>query len=113
MHDMQQHGFYGAGMLRHLDPVSPEEASNGEEESYDKENVNRVNIPQEPTKKEYEEHMATHWPYRSWCPHCIRGKSSRTAHKSGGQSESTVCLVAIDGPWKRMGQKTPNRACPS
>lgn len=28
-----------------------------------------------PTKKEREEHEATHCPYRSWCRHCVRGEA--------------------------------------
>ena len=87
-------------MLRHLDPVSPEEASNEEEESYDQENVNRVNIPQEPTKKEYDEHMATHWPFRFWCPFCVMGRGKSDSHKhNGGLSDSQanrIPIVSVD-----------------
>ena len=28
-----------------------------------------------PSKREVEEHMATHIPFRNWCAHCVRGKS--------------------------------------
>lgn len=87
-------------MLRHIDPVSPEEASNGEEESYDKEIVNRVNIPQEPTKNEYEEHMATHWPYRSWCPFCVMGRGKSNSHKRNSDlsdnRDSRIPVVSVD-----------------
>ena len=28
----------------------------------------------QPSGQELQEHMKTHIPYRSWCPHCIRGR---------------------------------------
>ena len=30
--------------------------------------------PKGPTKREREEHDATHIPYRDWCDHCVRGR---------------------------------------
>ena len=30
--------------------------------------------PQRPTAKEVEEHNATHLPYRSWCPVCVKAR---------------------------------------
>ena len=29
--------------------------------------------PGRPTRQEWEEHQLLHWPYRSWCKHCVRG----------------------------------------
>ena len=29
--------------------------------------------PGEPSQAEWEEHRVDHIPYRSWCPHCVRG----------------------------------------
>ena len=46
--------------------------------------------PKGPTKKEREEHEATHIPYREWCPHCVRGRGVNRPHRSeqGGGEES-------------------------
>ena len=33
---------------------------------------------EQPTRKEYEEHVATHAQYRSWCPHCEREGTSQS-----------------------------------
>ena len=33
-----------------------------------------------PSKREIEEHMVTHIPFRSWCPHCVRGKARAKYH---------------------------------
>ena len=34
-----------------------------------------------PTKAEFEEHMISHYPFRSWCPHCVKGKSNAAPHR--------------------------------
>ena len=36
--------------------------------------------PECPTKKEIEEHMVTHIPYRNWCPHCVKGIGVDSPH---------------------------------
>ena len=36
--------------------------------------------PGRPTLKEIEEHNCLHWPFRSWCPHCVRGKAVTAPH---------------------------------
>ena len=34
-----------------------------------------------PSKEEVELHNLIHLPYRSWCPHCVRGKAKRRHHR--------------------------------
>ena len=36
--------------------------------------------PKEPTQEERLRHEATHVPYCSWCPHCVRGRGRRKPH---------------------------------
>ena len=36
--------------------------------------------PGRPTRKEIEEHNCLHWPFRSWCPHCVRAKAVTSPH---------------------------------
>ena len=31
-------------------------------------------IPKAPTKRELEEHLPLHMPYKSWCPICVSGE---------------------------------------
>ena len=33
-----------------------------------------------PSKQEIEDHMATHMPFRSWCPFCVAGKAVSAGH---------------------------------
>ena len=34
-----------------------------------------------PTKREMEEHCVSHWPFRSWCRHCVRGRAVSSSHR--------------------------------
>ena len=40
-----------------------------------------------PTAAEIEQHMATHIPFREWCPHCVAGKSKIDPHLKGKKGE--------------------------
>ena len=33
-----------------------------------------------PTSEEIQEHLRTHLPYRSWCPHCVSGRGVSSQH---------------------------------
>ena len=37
--------------------------------------------PKDPTTEEITAHAKTHFPYRSWCPHCVRGRGRNDPHK--------------------------------
>ena len=39
--------------------------------------------PGDPTTKEREDHNATHIPFRSWCPICVKAKGREEAHRNG------------------------------
>ena len=34
-----------------------------------------VRTPAQPSRAEREEHELTHFPYRTWCDHCVRGRA--------------------------------------
>ena len=36
--------------------------------------------PRGPSRSEREMHEASHMPYRSWCPHCVRGRGVASPH---------------------------------
>ena len=57
--------------------VSPKEKKEEEEAQ----NGKGVTKPREPTRKEWDEHMLTHIPYRNWCPFCVKGRG-RQGQKS-------------------------------
>ena len=37
--------------------------------------------PGRPTRREMFEHQCTHWPFRSWCRHCVRGRATASPHR--------------------------------
>lgn len=59
---------------------------------------NVVKDPGKPSGKEIEEHNATHLPYRSWCPICVRGRAVGIAHRKNreGRSESEFPHIVFD-----------------
>ena len=43
------------------------------------------------------EHSITHFPFRSWCVHCVKGKCKSSKHSStGGTEDSAVPIVGFD-----------------
>ena len=61
--------------------------------------------PTPPSRQEMLEHNLTHWPFRSWCKHCVAGKAKANRHSpSGGLAESEVPVVSFD--YMFMGDKS-------
>ena len=50
---------------------------NMESESIESREHKVEKTPKAPTREEYEVHRLTHYPYRSWCPHCVRAKRKK------------------------------------
>ena len=49
-------------------------------------------VVKKPTAEEVDRHMATHIPFRDWCPHCVAGKS-KTDHKEDlSEDEGRGCV---------------------
>ena len=53
-------------------------------------------LPIRPSQSEVDSHMITHLPYRSWCPHCVRGKSKGKPHHKAVSEEKSIPTVALD-----------------
>ena len=48
-----------------------EERREVEEEDEEGRRPRMMANPRNPSRAEVDEHMATHLPYRAWCPHCV------------------------------------------
>ena len=59
-------------------------------------------LPKPPKAEEVEIHNATHLPFRSWCPHCVRGKAKAHPHHRA-KRKGEVPVVSID--YMFMSQK--------
>ena len=53
----------------------------GEEAEEEAEVPRKAREPSEPTDEERRRHEMTHLPFRSWCPHCVRGRMANPPHR--------------------------------
>ena len=51
--------------------------------------------PGRPTQKEVDEHNLSHWPFRSWCPHCVKGKAVSTPHHRADHREERLHVTGV------------------
>ena len=86
-----------------------EEAPGGEgaQEGEEAREVRAPPIPDTPSREQVRAHRLTHRPFRSWCPHCIRGKGRSDPHKQSSQKnvESEIPKIASD--YFFVGQRRP------
>ena len=57
-----------------------------------------------PSKREIEERMATHMPFRSWCPFCVAGEAVNSGHRRNPEGPGLVPIVSIDYAFMGKGQ---------
>ena len=50
-------------------------------------NVKKMMDPLLPRDDEVREHQLTHLPFRSWCPHCVRGRGKEMNHTKKNRDE--------------------------
>ena len=52
--------------------------------------------PARPSEEEVSNHMLCHLPFRSWCPHCVRGKAKGKPHMSARGRTRDIPTVCVD-----------------
>ena len=82
----------GAGTDHAQEDLEPE--FDCEEEAASRAPV-KVADPKLPSAEEVETHNLTHLPYRSWCPHCVRGKGKTMDHRRAGRGK-TIPELHVD-----------------
>ena len=65
-----------------------------------------------PTAAEVEQHMATHIPFREWCPHCVAGKSKIDPHHKGARGERTIPKISLDYMYMTTGKQEEQMGMP-
>jgi len=57
-----------------------------------------IRDPKKPSRQEVEDHERDHIPFRSWCSHCMRGKSKASPHRAGQEEgqERAKPIVSLD-----------------
>ena len=59
-----------------------------------------VTVPIRPSQEEVNKHMLTHIPFRSWCPHCVKGKAVDKRHRNAkSTSDARVPIISIDSAY--------------
>ena len=81
-----------------------EEGPQGEEEVR---RVKQVLIPNTPSRTEVLEHRLTHRPFRSWCPHCVRGKGRPDQHRASPQKKIEQVIPKVVCDYFYVGKKRP------
>ena len=61
--------------------------------------------PFQPTLSQYLDHCVTHYPYQSWCPHCIEGKGREFGHSTRAKEQSDVPTVSFDYAFLSDGEE--------
>ena len=69
-------------------------------------------IVAKPTAEEVEQHMATHIPFRDWCPHCVAGKSKIDPHIKGNKAERTIPKISLDYMYMTTGKQDEQMGMP-
>ena len=49
-----------------------------------------------PGQAEVEMHMLSHLPYRSWCPHCVKGRGKEMHHQRQPRDEKGLAEYHLD-----------------
>ena len=80
--------------------VNPSDTTVTFDEDYDvygdTEDPKLTKTPVTPSQQEVEDHNVNHLPFRSWCKHCVRGKSKAHPHRVNENRISEVPIVSID-----------------
>lgn len=67
-----------------------------EEEGEEGQVPRMIKSPETPSAEEVANRILNHFPYRSWCPHCVRGRGLSRPHGTQGAKTmdrgATVCL---------------------
>ena len=63
--------------------------------------------PGQPSKADIERHEATHAEYRSWCPHCVRGRGVASGHsrKAWDGNPCSIPEVVMDYCFPSQGNE--------
>ena len=60
-----------------------------------------IKFDNRPSEEEVRIHNRTHLPYRSWCPHCVRGKARRHHRRRMKRLRGKVPVISLDYMWMK------------
>ena len=77
------------------------------EESEEVRSVRAPVIPDTPSREQVLLHRLTHRPFRSWCPHCVRGKGRADPHRRSRQKDEDPDIPKLASDYFFIGQRRP------
>ena len=84
------------------DNTIPKESEDLEAESAKNKSIPN---PKGPSKQEREDHEQTHYPYRSWCKHCVKGRGREDRHNRKAKEDEKPEIPTIAMDYCFMGSK--------
>ena len=86
-----------AGSFEGAEEKEMEEAIRGEREVGEESSKPKVRSAEAvPSEREVEEHNVDHGVFRSWCPHCVKGRAESYEHKGKKLTEKEWPTIGID-----------------
>ena len=82
-----------------INEIEFEENSENDEEGVCKEegiHMKFLKSPKLPTQREVDEHNVSHFPFRDWCPICVKAKARNTPHVRQSDREHQVPHIHVD-----------------
>ena len=70
--------------------------------------IRRPRNPSEPTPDEKERHWATHLPYRSWCPVCVKARGREDPHRAHDKRVEDNAMPRISMDYAEVGSESTN-----
>ena len=64
-------------------------------------------IPILPSREEVLRHPLTHRPFRTWCPHCIKGKGREDRHLQSRQKGTAPGIPKVVADYFFIGRRRP------
>lgn len=64
--------------------------------------------PGKPTKDEWDQHVVSHFPFRAWCPHCVRGRGLNSPHPTtakGAEKEVAFPVISLDYAFPKAAEE--------
>ena len=86
-------------------PVRTLTEASGVPEAEESRDYKNIRAPKLPSQEEIDLHNMTHFPYRSWCPHCTRGHAQADHHQRIGKEDQDIPVVSVDYFWLKDNEK--------
>ena len=76
--------------------IDDEDELRATDEEEQAQKVNPLPTPFQPTLSQYLDHCITHYPYQSWCPHCVEGRGREFGHSTHAKEPRAAPTISFD-----------------